>query len=62
MKIFYVDTGEDFLGLLKLHAETLEEAEEEIMDDWANSGKQTIIEIEYSEVSRKQHIVDTDWT
>ena len=62
MKIFYVDTGEDFLGFLKLHAETLEEAEEEIMDEWANSGKQTIIEIEYSEVSRKQHIVDTDWT
>ena len=62
MKIFYVDTGEDFVGLLKLDAETLEEAEEEIMDEWANSGKQTIIEIEYSEVSRKQHVVDTDWT
>lgn len=60
MRLYYVDS--DVFGELEIHgANTLDQAIDDVQNEWANSGDIKIIERVYVLKEENEHIINTDW-
>ena len=60
VRLYYVDS--DVFGELQIHdADTLDQAIDDVQNEYANSGDIKIIERVYLLKEENEHIINTDW-